>query len=114
MAKTIERIKRADPAMQFMRKTDMSNWKAITAATGLTTPEKVKQDQRAAAAQAEASAAAAKLAAENLQKNQLVDLADANNTPDVVAGGTAQDLALGGDMKRKRAPSLSTQLGVRV
>lgn len=89
-------------------------FKEAAKAVGLATPESAKREQRRAQAAAEASAASARLAAENLQKNQMVDLADSSNSPDVVAGGTAQDSALGGDMKRKRVPTLSTQLGVRV
>lgn len=81
---------------------------------GLATPDSLKRQQRAAEEAARQSAAAAQLAAENLQKNSMVDLTDDSNTPDVVAGGTAQQLALGGDLKRKRGTSISTQLGVKI
>ena len=81
---------------------------------GLATPDSVKRQQRAAEEAARRSAEAAQRAAENLQKNSLVDLTDDSNTPDIVAGGTAQQLALGGDLKRKRGPSISTQLGVKI
>lgn len=81
---------------------------------GLATPDSVKQQQRAAEEAARRSAEAAQLAADNLKKNSLVDLTDASNTPDIVAGGTAQQLALGGDLKRKRGTSISTQLGVKI
>ena len=107
-------VKKTDPVMAFQRKTDSEALRGLTDATGLTTPESIKREQRAVALAAENSARAAELAAANLQKNQLVDLTDASNSPDVIAGGTAQQLGLGGDMRKKRAPSLSTQLGVRI
>ena len=81
---------------------------------GLATPDAMKRKQRASEEAARQSAAAAQLAAENLQKNSMVDLSDGSNTPDVVAGGTAQQLALGGDLKKKRSTAISTQLGVKV
>ena len=81
---------------------------------GLATPDALKREQRASEAAARQSAAAAQLAAENLQKNSMVDLSDDSNTPDVVAGGTAQQLALGGDFKKKRITAISTQLGVKI
>lgn len=81
---------------------------------GLATPDSVKRQQRAAEAAARQSAEAAQLAAENLQKNSLVDLTDDSNTPDIVAGGTARQLALGGDLKRRRGAAISTQLGVKI
>ena len=81
---------------------------------GLATPDSLKRQQRASEAAARQSAAAAQLAAENLQKNSMVDLSDDSNTPDVVAGGTAQQLALGGDFKKKRSTAISTQLGVKI
>lgn len=81
---------------------------------GLATPDSMKRQQRESEAAARQSAAAAQLAAENLQKNSMVDLSDDSNTPDVVAGGTAQQLALGGDLKKKRSTAISTQLGVKV
>ena len=81
---------------------------------GLATPDSLKRQQRAAEEAARQSAEAAQRAAENLQKNSLVDLTDDSNTPDIVAGGTAQQLALGGDLKRKRGTSISTQLGVKI
>ena len=81
---------------------------------GMATPDALKRQQERSELDARNSARAAELAAANLQKNQLVDLTDASNSPDVIAGGTAQQLGLGGDMRKKRAPSLSTQLGVRI
>lgn len=81
---------------------------------GLATPDAMKRQQRAAEDAARQSAAAAQLAAENLQKNSMVDLSDGSNTPDIVAGGTAQQLSLGGDLKRKRGAPISTQLGVKI
>lgn len=81
---------------------------------GLATPDSMKRQQRASEEAARQSAAAAQLAAENLQKNSVVDLTDGSNTPDVVAGGTAQQLELGGDLKKKRSTAISTQLGVKV
>ena len=81
---------------------------------GLATPDSLKRQQRASEEAARQSAAAAQLAAGNLQKNSMVDLSDGSNTPDVVAGGTAQQLALGGDLKKKRSTAISTQLGVKV
>lgn len=86
----------------------------ILQTVGLATPDSLKRQQRAAEAAARQSAAAAQLAAENLQKNSMVDLTDGSNTPDVVAGGTAQQLELGGDLKKKRSAAISTQLGVKV
>ena len=86
----------------------------ILQTAGLATPDSLKRQQRAAEDAARQSAAAAQLAAENLQKNSMVDLSDDSNTPDVVAGGTAQQLALGGDFKKKRSTAISTQLGVKV
>ncbi len=81
---------------------------------GLATPDAMKRQQRASEEAARRSAEAAQQAAENLQKNSLVDLTDDSNTPDIVAGGTAQQLALGGDLKRKRGAPISTQLGVKI
>lgn len=81
---------------------------------GLATPDSLKRQQRAAEEAARKSAEAAQQAADNLKKNSLVDLTDGSNTPEVIAGGTAQQLALGGDFKRKRGTSISTQLGVRI
>ena len=81
---------------------------------GLATPDAMKRQQRAAEDAARRSAEAAQRAAENLQKNSLIDLTDDSNTPDIVAGGTAQQLALGGDLKRKRGAPISTQLGVKI
>lgn len=86
----------------------------ILQTVGLATPDALKREQRALEAAARQSAAAAQLAAENLQKNSMVDLSDDSNTPDVVAGGTAQQFALGGDLKKKRSKAISTQLGVKV
>lgn len=81
---------------------------------GLATPDAMKRQQRAAEDAARKSAEAAQRAAENLQKNSLIDLTDDSNTPDIVAGGTAQQLSLGGDLKRKRGAPISTQLGVKI
>ena len=81
---------------------------------GLATPDAMKRQQRAAEDAARRSAEAAQRAAENLQKNSLIDLTDGSNTPDIIAGGTAQQLALGGDFKKKRSTAMSTQLGVKV
>ena len=86
----------------------------VAEGVGIATPEALKQQQRAAELAARQSAEAAALAASNLEKNQLVDLTDASNSPDVIAGGTANQLGLGGDMRKKRAPGLATQLGVRI
>lgn len=81
---------------------------------GLATPDSLKRQQRAAEDAARKAAEAAQQAADNLQKNSLIDLTDGSNTPEVIAGGTAQQLALGGDLKRKRGASISAQLGVRI
>lgn len=118
MGKTVKRAldfaKKADPITFFTLKTDREIAKVATDELGLTTPEAIKQQQRASELAAKNSAAAAELAARNLEKNQLVDLTDASNSPDVIAGGTANQLGLGGDMRKKRAPGLATQLGVRI
>lgn len=81
---------------------------------GLATPDALKRQQRAAEDAARKSAETAQRAAENLQKNSLIDLTDDSNTPNIVAGGTAQELALGGDFKKKHRTSISTQLGVKI
>lgn len=118
MGKTVKRAldfaKKADPITFFTLKTDREIAKVATDELGLTTPEAIKRQQRASELAAKNSAEAAALAASNLEKNQLVDLTDASNSPDVIAGGTASQLGLGGDMRKKRAPGLATQLGVRI
>ena len=90
------------------------NFKDVLQTVGMATPDALKRQQERSELDARNSAAAAALAASNLEKNQLVDLTDASNSPDVIAGGTANQLGFGGDMRKKRAPGLATQLGVRI
>ena len=77
----------------------------------------VSKSAKAAEARAAAAAAAAQEAANNLQKNLSVDLS-ADNLGQVVAGGTAQEVANAGaqpGMKKRRSASpLSAQLGLTV
>lgn len=105
--------KKIDPVGAFVAKVDNQVVRGIGEELGVLTPEKVKKAAREQERLAAESAALAQQSAENLQKNQLVDLTDASNTPDVVAGGTANQLGVS-DMRKKRAPGLATQLGVRI
>lgn len=89
-------------------------FKDVLQTAGVATPDALKRQQARAELDARKSADAAALAARNLEKNQLVDLTDSENSPDVIAGGTANQLGLGGDLRKKRAPGLATQLGVRI
>lgn len=112
MSKVTNLVKALDPFRLVQTNLDIT--RDATNALGITTPEKVKREQRRVEAAAQASAAAAALASRNLAINSTADLKSSDNAPEVVAGGTASDLALaGGDMRRKRG-SLSSQLGIRV
>lgn len=97
-----------------MGKTVRKVFKDVLQTAGMATPDALKRQQARAELDARNSADAAALAARNLEKNQLVDLTDSENSPDVIAGGTANQLGLGGDTRKKRAPGLATQLGVRI
>ena len=88
-------------------------FKGILKTFGMATPDSLKRQERQSQLEAAQAAAALDQANRNLEANMKVNLDNADQLPDVVAGGTADAVSSMGDVKRKKG-NISTQLGIQV
>lgn len=80
---------------------------------GMATPDRLKRQERQSQLEAAQAAAALDQANRNLEANMKVNLDNADQLPDIVAGGTADAVSGMSDVKRKKG-NISTQLGIQV
>ena len=96
-----------------MGKTVDQVWKGTLKTFGMVSPDSLKRQERQSQLEAAQAAAALDQANRNLEANMKVQLDNADQLPDVVAGGTADAVSNMSDVKRKKG-NISTQLGIQV